>query len=198
MRALSHPVRIALVEALSLGGAMTATELGEQIGETPTTCSFHLRQLAKYGWVEEAGGGKGRARPWRMASIGWETPSSYDDTAADVANTALVGMFRDRQFGRYRQWRQSRSSWPREWREAGTDSTFIYYLTAEELDQFSNELTGLLSRWFREERITDPASRPPGSAPVEVLSLAYPIEMPAGGEPGDGETPATDETRNPS
>src|ERR1700685_4122500 len=70
MRALAHPVRIALVEALSLGGAMTATQVGERIGESATTCSFHLRQLAKYGFVEEAGGGTGRSRPWRLTSIG--------------------------------------------------------------------------------------------------------------------------------
>src|ERR1700722_16636507 len=70
MRALTHPVRIALFEQLSVGGPMTATQVGELIGESPTTCSFHLRQLAKYGFVEEAGGGKGRARPWRMSSIG--------------------------------------------------------------------------------------------------------------------------------
>ena len=56
LRALTHPVRIALIEALLLGGAMTATEVGERISESPTTCSFHLRQLAKYGFVEEAGG----------------------------------------------------------------------------------------------------------------------------------------------
>src|SRR5580698_10256418 len=62
LRALTHRVRIALIEALLLGGAMTATEVGEQIGESSTTCSFHLRQLAKYGFVEEAGGGKGRSR----------------------------------------------------------------------------------------------------------------------------------------
>jgi DNA-binding transcriptional ArsR family regulator len=64
LRALTHPVRIALLEALSMGGgAMTATQLGEQIGESPTTCSFHLRQLAKYGFVEaaaRAGPGRGR------------------------------------------------------------------------------------------------------------------------------------------
>src|ERR1700683_5096555 len=70
MRALAHPVRIALIEALTLGGAMTATEAGERIGESPTTCSFHLRQLAKYGLAEEAGGGKGRSRPWRLTGIG--------------------------------------------------------------------------------------------------------------------------------
>ena len=51
MRALAHPVKIALVEVLSLEGPLTATEAGERIGESPTTCSFHLRQLAKYGFV---------------------------------------------------------------------------------------------------------------------------------------------------
>ncbi|HXC45240.1 MAG TPA: helix-turn-helix domain-containing protein, partial [Solirubrobacteraceae bacterium] len=65
MRALSHPVRLALIETLGLAGPLTATQAGERIGESPTTCSFHLRQLAKYGFVEEAGGGSGRARPWR-------------------------------------------------------------------------------------------------------------------------------------
>ena len=63
LRALSHPVRLALIEQLTIGGPMTATEVGELIGESPTTCSFHLRQLAKYGFVEEAGGGKGGPGP---------------------------------------------------------------------------------------------------------------------------------------
>src|ERR1700677_5032717 len=78
LRALAHPVRIALFEELALGGAMTATAIGERIGETATTCSFHLRQLAKYGFVEEAGRGKGRARPWRRTSLGGEIPVSHD------------------------------------------------------------------------------------------------------------------------
>jgi DNA-binding transcriptional ArsR family regulator len=186
MRALSHPVRVALVEELWRGGAMTATELGERIGETSTTCSFHLRQLAKYGWVEEAGGGKGRARPWRMTSTGFETPSTYEDTAAAVANTALVSLFRERQIDRYRNWVQSRSAWPQEWREASTDSQFGYYMTVEELDRFGKELNTLLRKWFSEERVTDPAQRPPGSAHVELLAVAYPLELPPGSDtPGN-------------
>src|SRR5580658_8698754 len=84
MRALAHPVRIALLEALTLGGAMTATEAGERIGETPTTCSFHLRQLAKYGFVEEAGGGRGRARPWRVTSIGMNISTKNEGPEAAI------------------------------------------------------------------------------------------------------------------
>src|ERR1700722_16934049 len=66
LRALTHPVRIALIEALLLGGARTATEVGEPIGGCPPPRFFPPPQLAKYGFVEEAGGGKGRSRPWRL------------------------------------------------------------------------------------------------------------------------------------
>ena len=52
MRAVAHPIRIALLEVLGSEGPLTATEAGELIGESPTTCSFHLRQLAKYGFIE--------------------------------------------------------------------------------------------------------------------------------------------------
>src|SRR5262249_4606376 len=84
-RALSHPVRIALVEELTLHGPMTATEVGERIGESPTTCSFHLRQLAKYGFVEEAGGGKGRARPWRPTAIRHSFGNTPDEPAPQAS-----------------------------------------------------------------------------------------------------------------
>ena len=76
---------------------MTATEVGERIGESPTTCSFHLRQLAKYGFVEEAGGGKGRSRPWRLTSIGMQFATAHDDPETEVAAGALVRMLRERQ-----------------------------------------------------------------------------------------------------
>ena len=70
MRAVAHPVRIALLEVLTAEGPLTATQAGELIGESPTTCSFHLRQLAKYGFIEEAGAGPGRQRPWRLIYTG--------------------------------------------------------------------------------------------------------------------------------
>ena len=112
MRALAHPVRMALLEVLSLGDALTATEVGERIGESPTTCSFHLRQLAKYGFVEEAGGGKGRARPWRMSTIGLRFSTAPDDPEAQLAVGALFQMFHERQQDRHRAWQASKASYP--------------------------------------------------------------------------------------
>src|SRR5258705_13054713 len=65
-RALAHPVRIRIIEKLAFGGPLTATALSELIGESPANTSWHLRQLARYGFIEEAGGGSGRQRPWRV------------------------------------------------------------------------------------------------------------------------------------
>src|ERR1700678_642298 len=157
LRALAHPVRIAIFEQLAFGGAMTATEVGEQIGESPTTCSFHLRQLAKYGFVEEAGGGTGRSRPWRLTSIGMSF-SPGGDPEAEIASDPVVRMLRERQIERYRAWRSTKASYPLEWREAATDSQYLFYLTAPELQQLSGEVHELLQRWVTlEGRLLDPS-----------------------------------------
>jgi len=177
LRALAHPVRIALIEALVFGGAMTATEVGERIGESPTTCSFHLRQLARYGFVEEAGGGKGRARPWKLTTIGFSL-TAHDDPESELAAVALVRLFRERQLDRYRTWLETRGSYPRRWRAAADDSEYIFYLTVEELEQLNQDLSAMLLPRFR-ERLTDPSRRPAGSVPVELLLFSYPVAHPA-------------------
>ena len=193
MRALAHPVRIALLEELVIGGALTATEIGERIGESPTTCSFHLRQLAKYGFVEEAGGGKGRARPWRLTSIGISFSHADDDPEAELAAGLLSRMVRERQLERYLAWVETRGTYPREWRKAAEDSEYLFYVTPDELKALTNELSDLLLPRFR-ERLTDPSLRPPGSVPVEMLMFSFPLSLPeAEGDsaaPADGEPPA--------
>jgi predicted ArsR family transcriptional regulator len=187
MRALSHPVRIALMEMLTIDGPMTATEVGERIGESPTTCSFHLRQLAKYGFVEEAGGGKGRARPWRMTSIGHNIPTP-GDAESEVAADALMRIARSRMLARLETWLETQITYPRKWRVAASESEYVFYLTAEELKQLNDELLAMLRPRFL-ERLTDPSKRPPGSVPVEMLMFSYPLGLP---EPAAGEGPAED------
>src|ERR1700749_2883240 len=68
MRALAHPLRVALLELMRRDGEITATRAAELLGESPGNMSWHLQTLAKYGYIEEAGGGRGRSRPWRLAS----------------------------------------------------------------------------------------------------------------------------------
>jgi DNA-binding transcriptional ArsR family regulator len=179
LRALTHPVRIALLGQLVLHGPLTAAEASELIGEPPSTCSFHFRQLAKYGVVEEAGGGKGRAKPWRMTTTGLSV-TAREDPASQLAERALIGMVRERQFERYRTWLQTRASYPRRWRAAADDSEYVFYLTVAELEQLNADLSAMLVPRFR-ERLADPAQRPAGSVPVELLLFSYPMAHPAAG-----------------
>src|SRR3954462_7037030 len=98
MRALAHPVRLALLEALT-DGPMTATEAGERVGESPANASFHLRQLAKYGFVEEAGA-QGRRRPWKRKQLGMRFTAVHDDEGTAAAARQLDRTMRERYFDR--------------------------------------------------------------------------------------------------
>src|SRR5215510_7400059 len=89
MRALAHPVRLALLEALTDAGALTATEAGEIVKESPANASFHLRQLAKYGYVEEAEGGTGRRRPWKRKALGMRFSEVHKDPETEAAAREL-------------------------------------------------------------------------------------------------------------
>lgn len=61
LRALAHPLRNRLLGLLRLEGPSTATLLGARVGESSGWTSYHLRQLATYGFVEEVQGrGAGR------------------------------------------------------------------------------------------------------------------------------------------
>ena len=68
MRAVAHPLRMALLELFAYHETLTATQASELLGESPANSAFHLRTLAKYGFLREAGGGKGRERPWTLVN----------------------------------------------------------------------------------------------------------------------------------
>ena len=92
LRAYAHPVRMALVGLLRTEGPLTATRAAELLGESSGTCSFHLRQLAKYGLVEEAGGGTGREKPWRATatSTDWDADGTPEGAAATGVKATVI------------------------------------------------------------------------------------------------------------
>jgi DNA-binding transcriptional ArsR family regulator len=175
MRALAHPVRLALLEALLLHGSLTATEAGEAIGESPTTCSFHLRQLAKYGFVEEAGRGSGRQRPWRLVHIGLSFSDVDDSSETGVAGAALSHLMRGRYLARMQAAFEARAAYPREWQEATGISESIMYVTPQELKVVHDQLLDVLLSY--RERLADPSQRPASARPVELLLFTYPISL---------------------
>jgi predicted transcriptional regulator len=175
MRALTHPVRLALLESLAIEGPLTATEAGELIGESPTTCSFHFRQLAKYGFVEEAGIGPGRQRHWKAAHVWMNFTDVTEDAEASVAAKSLERLVFERAMARVQSFFATKTSFSKEWQEASDSTEAIIFVTPEELNEFNAACLQLLARF--QERIVDPTLRPSDSLPVEVLLFRHPIRL---------------------
>ena len=172
MRAVAHPVRIALLEVLGTEGPLTATQAGELIGESPTTCSFHLRQLAKYGFIEEVAGVAGRKRPWRLVHTGLTFSDVSEDPETRLAATALTRVLHSFYLDRLKEGLALRRDTPTEWQKATGASEFLLYVTVEELHELDEQMNALVKPFV--ERIGNPKKRPKGAAPIEVLFFAYP------------------------
>jgi DNA-binding transcriptional ArsR family regulator len=171
MRALAHPTRLRLLEVLAHEGELTATEAGERIGESPASCSFHLRQLAKYGFVEEAPRTGGRRRPWRPKGIGMRFTDVHEDRETAQAAGALARVLRDRNLARAQRGLDARAYEPPEWRRVLGESEFTLYVTPEEFAALDAEVTEMLLRY--QDRLANPALRPEGAQPVQVLLMGY-------------------------
>src|SRR5829696_8009060 len=72
LSALAHPVRTALLSHLMAVGPRTASECAPVVDASASNCSWHLRQLARYGLVEDVGSADGRERRWRAAATGFQ------------------------------------------------------------------------------------------------------------------------------
>ena len=179
IRALAHPLRWALLEALGQAGTLTATQASEMLGESPANCAFHLRTLAKYGFIEEAGGGRGRERPWRQVFDGMSWRTTSDDPQITLAAQALDQIWLDRSLARARRSMTSRASWPESLDDAMGGSTSRSYLTPQEAREIYAELQKTFERLLASDsRLAerkDPRRRPPDALPMEFVLLGYPI-----------------------
>jgi predicted transcriptional regulator len=186
MRALAHPLRMALIEAIGQAEnrTLTATEASELLGESPANCAFHLRTLAKYGFIEEAGGGRGRERPWRMKYRGLGLTPPWQDTETKIAVHAVASVWFDRWLARARDRLLRMVGYPPAWQEGTLASQMDLYLTAAEAKSLGDAVDGLVTPYLA--RRDDPSLRPAGSAHYEVMLFGYPLDEPhtLAGDPG--------------
>jgi DNA-binding transcriptional ArsR family regulator len=179
IRALAHPVRLALLEALLREGELTATRAAELLDESPGNMSWHLQTLAKYGYIEEAGGGKGRSRPWRVTADSNRFQTADEDPQAASAGNALESIFAERSYSRLREWWTRRASYPQAWRDAAFTADSIGYLTAGEMATLGEEIVELLGR-YRDRRLNKDL-RPVDAEPVKLVAFGHPIPPTASG-----------------
>lgn len=177
LRALTHPTRIALLEAIGLAGTLTATQASAAIGESPTACAYHLRMLSRLGFIEEAGGGRGRERPWRLAQTGISFDEDDSDPVTAKAADALGAALTERFISRIRAFQRDRNRHRDEVRAVTGVTQSVVFATTEEFSELRTEITALLAGFA--ERI-DPALRPPGSQPFEIVMFSHVLDVPAG------------------
>jgi DNA-binding transcriptional ArsR family regulator len=177
LKALSHPLRVALLGALVTEGPMTASQAAARLDESPANCSWHLRKLAAHGFVREARGAAGRNRPWQAVSEGlsWgddPVSESGEDTGVELAADALSDVLVERELQKLRAARASRDREPAEWREATGLSHTQLWLTAEEALQVRTALSALLRT--HAERAGSSDLRPHGARLVSLFGWLVP------------------------
>ncbi len=141
MRALAHPTRLALLDHLHAVEQATATECSAVVGDSPSSCSYHLRALGKWGFAEEGEPGVGRERPWRATATHIEFES--DGLEATVLRDELVG----RQQQRLRDALRHEHELPLRWRHATQTSSASLRLTPAELEELGSRFESLLDEY---------------------------------------------------
>jgi DNA-binding transcriptional ArsR family regulator len=170
IRALAHPARLAIIEALFPGDELTATECASLTGLSPSATSYHLKALARWGIVE-AGQARadGRDRPWKAKGRSIEV-SSQVPRGTVLAEGAVLETFLDRNRALIADFLDRQASEPPEWRDAVELGSGDYWLTAEELAEVSRELRSVLQPYKDRRR----GSRPDKSRRVRVARLIVP------------------------
>jgi hypothetical protein len=169
IRALSHPLRLELIDVLSDGPA-TATQCAALTGESVASCSFHLRMLAKYGYVEPAPR-SGREKPWQLTSSSQEIRPDVNDPDSLRAVEAMAGVYVDREVEHIHRWLAQATTEPPEWIHGSSVTGSSIWATVEEMDEISKAAQALAERFAG--RSSDPTTRPAGARAVRVFTAVH-------------------------
>lgn len=163
LRALAHAGRYAILERLQEEGPATATECAEVAGLSPSACSYHLRLLARHGFVEPdddpARGRDGRERWWRATTAGWQTDPEPSTDLAEIQaiDSTLVRVMLASSDDKVLAFVDQAAAEP-EWRAASLTSNSTLVATVDELVEISGALMEVLRPYLA-------SARPPGRAP---------------------------------
>ena len=172
LRAVAHPFRLTLLDLVERRGTLTSAEASAATGENTGSCSFHLRQLAKYGFLEAAAGRDGRERRWQRATVGERVPAS-PDSALTRAGTELGKVLVDRFASDAAYWLERRDDLPREWQDASVLDQELLYLTPAEARKLARALVDLFAPY--RSRTSAPSTRPVRARAVRAGALLFPL-----------------------
>jgi DNA-binding transcriptional ArsR family regulator len=167
LRALAHPLRNRLLGELRLNGPATASQLGRVVGESSGATSYHLRQLAAYGFVEEAEGrGNARERWWRARHrmTSWHAADILAQEGGAEVEDELIRMELDVRGRILSAWQAQKAELDPAWTAAASLNDYGMRLRPEEARALTEELDAVLQRWMAAH---------PGDAPAEGAELVF-------------------------
>ncbi|MFB6725683.1 ArsR/SmtB family transcription factor [Kribbella sp. NPDC056345] len=171
IRAMAHPVRLDLQNLLGREGPMTAADAARRLGISQALASHHLRQLAKYDFVEPAPGKDNRERPWRLVSTSQSWRDAVRTPEGAAAADVLEQLLAERALESLAEWQQQRKDEEPIWRDnAGIGRSGIY-LTGDELAELVQQVENLIGRYVEERPIDDESTRPVGSRYVSITQI---------------------------
>lgn len=174
LRALAHPLRLRLHALVGREGSLTAADAARQLGISQALASHHLRQLAKYGYLERGDAGDNRERPWRVTA----TSNSWEPGETPEGRESLEMLERvvlDRVVAQFTDWQQRRPDAEPGWAEQSGVSQSMVYLTLDELTELQQAWAALIEPLARRRPIGAHAKRPADAVPVDITLIAAPL-----------------------
>jgi DNA-binding transcriptional ArsR family regulator len=170
IRALAHPARMAIIDALAAGDELTATQCAELTGLSPSATAYHLKFLERYGFAETAPPRPDRReRPWRAAGRRTQTDLDNSTPAGAAAAAAVVAAYLDTTRALAVEFAERGPAEPPQWREGALGNADLW-LTAEEMQQVAGALEAVLGPY----RGRTQPERPAGSRRVRVMNVVVP------------------------
>ena len=181
LRALAHPLRLKLHALVGREGAITAADAARQLGVSQALASHHLRQLAKYGFVEPADAGDNRERPWRVTATSQEFDAA-DSAEGQESIEMLERFLLDSTATQFADWQQRRGDEDPRWAQHTGISDNLVYLTLDEMAELHRAWDALITPLVRRRPLGDTDKRPAGAVPVDVTLIVAPLRAtPSGG-----------------
>jgi DNA-binding transcriptional ArsR family regulator len=168
IRALAHPARLAIIDALAAGEELTATQAAELTGLSPSATAYHLKLLERYGVVESAPPTPDRReRPWRAIGGRIQVDLDTSTPARASAAAAVAASYFDATRAVAVEFTRASSAEPDKWRDAAALTNVDLWLTAEESERLAEELEAVVSQYRGRKRPAD-------SRRVRVMNLVVP------------------------
>lgn len=174
LAALAHPTRLAILHLLLTVGDRTATQCAAVVGESASSCSYHLRHLERFGLVARVEPGPheeidGRTRRWRSVATGFDFGEAPGTASPEMvaATSAVISVGIDENVRLARHYLSHLADVPGVWQDVAAFSTYALLVSVDELGRALDAIDAIV-------RPLRGAAR--NNAPADALPVRFSLE----------------------